>query len=333
MKKLQRITIDTNPEDCNLKCIMCEEHSPYSNYIQELEISTGIKKRRMELDILEKLFKEAKELGVKEMIPSTMGEPLLYKHFDRILELCNIYDIELNLTTNGTFPKKSIPEWANLLVPLCSDIKISFNGFDSIGESIMLGTKSKKILSNIISFLKIKEENHFKKKTSLTLQMTFLETNYKEIQSILEFSYIHKIDRLKGHHLWAHFHEIKNLDMRRDENSILNWNQEIDKLQELDKNYQKKYNHKVKLENFTKINSVLKIEDTKSCPFLNKELWISATGKISPCCAPDNLRNSLGDFGNFYQRSLTEVLNSSEYQLLVENYKTYDLCKTCLLRK
>jgi len=26
-QELWRVTIDTNPEDCNLKCIMCEEHS------------------------------------------------------------------------------------------------------------------------------------------------------------------------------------------------------------------------------------------------------------------------------------------------------------------
>ena len=25
-----RITFDTNPDDCNLHCIMCEDHSPYS---------------------------------------------------------------------------------------------------------------------------------------------------------------------------------------------------------------------------------------------------------------------------------------------------------------
>ena len=25
-----RITFDTNPDDCNLQCLMCEEHSPFS---------------------------------------------------------------------------------------------------------------------------------------------------------------------------------------------------------------------------------------------------------------------------------------------------------------
>jgi hypothetical protein len=43
-KKLWRITLDTNPEDCNLKCIMCEEHSPYSDFIPNLYKETGVKR-------------------------------------------------------------------------------------------------------------------------------------------------------------------------------------------------------------------------------------------------------------------------------------------------
>jgi MoaA/NifB/PqqE/SkfB family radical SAM enzyme len=34
-----------------------------------------------------------------------MGEPLLYEHFEGILELCRRYGVKLNLTTNGTFPR------------------------------------------------------------------------------------------------------------------------------------------------------------------------------------------------------------------------------------
>ena len=77
--KFWRITIDTNPEDCNLKCIMCEEHSPYSNFIEELYKETGVKRRRMPFDWVVDIFEQAHQLGVKEIIPSTMGEPLLYK--------------------------------------------------------------------------------------------------------------------------------------------------------------------------------------------------------------------------------------------------------------
>jgi hypothetical protein len=57
-----------------------------------------------------------------------MGEPLLYEHFDRIVELCRHYGMRLNLTTNGTFPKRGVRKWADVIVPVGSDVKISFNG-------------------------------------------------------------------------------------------------------------------------------------------------------------------------------------------------------------
>ena len=64
---------------------------------------------------------------LREVIPSTMGEPLLYSHFDELLEVCESLGIPLNLTTNGTFPGK----WGSdagmaTLLHACSDIKISY---------------------------------------------------------------------------------------------------------------------------------------------------------------------------------------------------------------
>ena len=37
------------------------------------------------------------------------------------------------------------------------------------------------------------------------------------------------IDRIKGHHLWAHFEEIKHLSMRRSPEAIKRWNSEVEK--------------------------------------------------------------------------------------------------------
>lgn len=150
MNQLFRITLDTNPEDCNYRCIMCEEHSIYSNYIQT---KLNGKHRRMPLEWLEKIFEQAHRLGVKEIIPSTMGEPLLYKHFEKIIELCNKYRIKMNLTTNGSFPKLNgwnVERWAKSLVPIISDIKFSFNGVQKeIQEKIMLNSNYEKVLENI----------------------------------------------------------------------------------------------------------------------------------------------------------------------------------------
>ncbi len=328
-----RITLDTNPEDCNLKCIMCEEHSPFSNFIPDLEKKTGIRKRRMSIELIEKVFREVKDLGIKEIIPSTMGEPLLFKEFEKIIKLCNSNQIKLNLTTNGTFPKKPIEEWAEILIPICSDIKISFNGFGEIGEKIMLGTNSEKIISNIKKFSKLRNESNYNEKTSLTLQMTFLKTNIDFIKDILYFCYENKINRLKGHQLWAHFKEIENFDLRKNPELTKRWNDLVMEIRELNEFYSKKFNFNVKLENFYKIESASEVDDSKNCPFLGKELWISATGKISPCCAPDNLRESLGDFGNLNNINLSNLIHSKEYIHLQKHYKEFELCKTCLMRK
>ncbi len=94
---------------------MCEEHSPYSDFIPTLFKETGVKRRRMKFETVEDIFLQAEKLGVKEIIPSTMGEPLLYKEFEKIFELAEQkHDIKINLTTNGTFPKKSVEEWAQI---------------------------------------------------------------------------------------------------------------------------------------------------------------------------------------------------------------------------
>src|SRR3954453_15436593 len=97
-----RITFDTNPDDCNLHCIMCEEHSPYSP-LQRQRIQAGRPKRRMDIALIRRVLEEAQGTPLREIIPSTMGEPLVYKHLDEILDLCAHYGVKLNLTTNGTF--------------------------------------------------------------------------------------------------------------------------------------------------------------------------------------------------------------------------------------
>lgn len=333
-----RITIDTNPEDCNLHCIMCEEHSEYSNFIANLKKETGTSKRRMPVEWLESIFQQAKELGVIEIIPSTMGEPLLYSGFEEIISLCQKYSIKLNLTTNGTFPKKSIEEWSKLLIPICSDIKISWNGSTAnTSEKIMKGISFEKNLSKLNKLIKYRDE-YFRTNSyycRITLQLTFLKNNIHELSDIIKLAASLGVDRLKGHHLWAHFDEIKNLSMKADIENRNQWNEFVKEANETVNTYLKPNQEKVLLENIIPIREDVghEIPAHYNCPFLERELWISATGNISPCCAPDSLRKTLGDFGNIQNQTLQEILNSSTYQNLVENYKSYPLCQICNMRK
>jgi len=336
--KFWRLTLDTNPEDCNLNCIMCEEHSKFSNFKQDLFQKTGIKNRQMPKNWIETLFIEAKKLGVSEIIPSTMGEPLLYQHIDLFFEFAKKYNVKINLTTNGTFPRKSVEDWAKIIIPITSDTKISLNGATKkTAEKIMTGLNFDKQIQNIKEFVHFRNKyfektGHFSR---ITLQLTYLQNNMHELAKIIKLASVLDIDRIKGHHLWTHFPEIKNLSFKNDKNSIEKWNNIVDKTKEAARIYRKPNGKKIILEqiNYLTYNEPQKVPSEYNCPFLGKELWISATGKISPCCAPDDLRKSLGDFGNYPETSLQSVLQSENYQDLMQNYKSKKVCKICVMRK
>lgn len=335
---LWRITLDTNPEDCNLSCTMCEEHSPFSKFIRE---KLNGKRRRMPKEWLESIFQQAKALGVKEIIPSTMGEPLLYKHFAYIVELCYKYGIKMNLTTNGTFPKtteKSVTEWAKLLVPITTDVKISWNGATAqTAQKIMLKINFDEAIANVREFIRIRNE-HFKAtgyKCRVTFQLTFMQNNMHELADIIALAAKLDVDRVKGHQLWAHFDEIKDLSMKHSAESILQWNKYVEEAYKAQEKYRKHNGEKVILENIIpiEINESQEIPENYNCPFLGKELWISPTGKISPCCAPDEMRQTLGNFGNIENNTIESILNSDNYINLIIHYKQIPLCKTCNMRK
>lgn len=336
--KFWRVTIDTNPEDCNLKCIMCEEHSPYSNFIDTLYKETGVKRRRMDFETVQDIFKQAANLGVKEIIPSTMGEPLLYKQFDEIFDLANQHDIKINLTTNGTFPKKNVLAWAKLIVPNTTDVKISWNGATAeTSKEIMKGLDFEQAISNVKEFIAYRD-SYFQEKgyfCRVTLQLTFMQYNMHELADIIKLAASLGIDRVKGHQLWDHFDEIKTLSMKASPESIKQWNTYVTEAHIAADVYKKANGEKVLLENIIPINKneIKEVPEEYECPFLEQELWISATGKISPCCAPDNLRQSLGDFGNIKTTSIENILKSEHYKDLVNNYKTKNVCKTCVMRK
>ena len=135
---MRRITLLTNPDKCNLNCPLC-----FLNQRKGAErVNLGCESRiwgsrsfgEMPFETaraaIEKYAADSDVSGrrvLREVIPSTMGEPLLYSHFENLLSLCRSMELPMNLTTNGTFPGKwgSDAGMAELL-HACSDIKVSY---------------------------------------------------------------------------------------------------------------------------------------------------------------------------------------------------------------
>ena len=334
----RRITFDTNPDTCNMRCIMCEEHSPHSPR-QIARRKEGRPRRLMPIDLVRRVVADAAAAGgLREIIPSTMGEPLLYEHFEDILALCSQYGVRLNLTTNGTFPRRGAKAWAERIVPVASDVKISWNGATkATQEAIMLGSNWEKVLANVRDFVAVRDAHaagggH---RCRVTFQLTFLEANVAELADVVRLAVELGVDRVKGHHLWAHFDEIEGQSMRRGPEAIRRWNDAVLAAREAAAERPLPNGRYVLLENVFPLD-----EDAKDdlapggpCPFLGREAWVSAEGRFDPCCAPDAERRTLGDFGNLHEQGLMDIWNGERYRTLVDTYRNRSLCLGCNMRR
>jgi MoaA/NifB/PqqE/SkfB family radical SAM enzyme len=332
-----RITFDTNPDDCNLRCIMCEEHSIYSS-CQKQRKQEGLPHRRMDIALIRKVLQEAQGSPLREVIPSTMGEPLLYRHFEEIINLCHEFNVKLNLTTNGTFPKHGATEWAKKIVPIGSDVKISWNGATKrTSELIMIGSNFEKRVQNVQDFIRVRDDIalHGGNFCRVTFQLTFLETGLEELPDVIRLAARLGVNRVKGHHLWVFTDEMKLQNMRRDKESIIRWNQIALQALEVAEQSRLPNGDKVILENIYPLDesSIKELIPNGVCPFLDQEAWISSEGRFNPCCAPDKERLKLGEFGNLNHTSIEQIWTSPAYRNLTEDYLKHAVCHQCNMRK
>jgi MoaA/NifB/PqqE/SkfB family radical SAM enzyme len=332
-----RVTFDTNPDTCNMHCIMCEEHSPHSP-LQKARRAEGQPRRLMPIDLIRGVVADAATNGLREIIPSTMGEPLLYEHFEDILELCSEHDVQLNLTTNGTFPRLGAQAWAERVVPVTSDVKISWNGATKeTQESIMLGSNWEKVLANVRTFISVRDAHAAAggNRCRVTFQLTFLEANVAELPDIMRLAIELGVDRVKGHHLWAHFDAIKEQSMRRSPEAIRRWNRAVLAAREEAAERTLPNGKHILLENIFLLDedATEDLAPGGPCPFLGQEAWVSAEGRFDPCCAPDAQRRTLGEFGSLHDRSLMEIWHGDAYGRLAATYRNRSLCLGCNMRQ
>lgn len=318
---------------------MCEDHSPYAESRADRK-KAGLLRPVMNVVLLEKTIREAAAMGVREVIPSTMGEPLIYPYFDRILDLCHELGLSLNLTTNGTFPApdkhQNVEYWAKRIVVIGSDVKISWNGAKEATQSeIMRGSSLEQHIDNASRFIAIRDQLADQNYCSTTMQLTFMRNNLEEIPQLLELALDLGFNRLKGHQLWTHFAELQSESLRKDLIYAERWNQIVSYCHKRIIEHNKTAIRPFRLDNFFELDldNLEDIAPGGDCPFLGKELWIDPTGQFNVCCAPDKERKTLGNFGNVKRTSLIDLVSGNSYRQLANSYRGHLLCQSCNMRR
>jgi len=321
-----RITFDTNPEQCNLRCIFCEVHSIYN----KSRTSVG---EPMDPRIVEQVVAETAPLGLKEIIPSTMGEPLLYKHFDVFPRVASQYGVKINLTTNGTFPQHGVEKWAQIILPVASDIKISVNGATKeTAERIMMGLDFERQMRNVETLVEMRDALETgSQKPTITFQVVFMESNINELPDILKTGIEMGVDRFKGHHLWVTWPELETESLLRNKNARMRWNAMAQKLHKIASS---KKDRTIRIDNVFPVRyDDAPIPSSWTCPFLGREAWIARDGTFNVCCSPEENRRRLGYFGNVSDNGFMSLWRSQEYRTLVSGWGSYDACRLCRMRR
>ncbi len=204
---MRRVTLLTNPDVCNLHCPLCFLNQ---RALLNCDVANCNKERRafgmgeMPFEVaraaIEKYAAERDVSGkrlLREVIPSTMGEPLLYSHFYELLELCDSLGLPLNLTTNGTFPGNWGSDAAmELLLCSCSDIKVSylaseqFDGWKANVEKLV----------NVRDRLRMDAESAETAESrvaTVSLQVTLHKKNLQDVSELVSWASAIGIDRIK----------------------------------------------------------------------------------------------------------------------------------------
>ncbi len=322
-----RLTLVTNPDDCNLSCPMCE---------------CGAARRpgpprRMDPALAARLVREGAAAGLAEVIPSTLGEPLLWPGLDALVDLCAELGVALNLTTNGTFPGRGPAAWAARLVKVASDVKISWNGARAgTAEAIMPGLDFGAAVEAVRTLVAARDAHARAggRRCRVSFQVTAQEGNVAELPDVVRLAAALGVDRVKVNQLQPRLPGLAPLSLRRDVAALRRWNAAAAAARAAAEEARLPGGGQVLLENVAPLAlDPAAPAPPGPCRFVGREAWIHPDGRFAPCPHPAAARGELGDFGGVAARPLAGAWGDPRFRAFVARWEEHPVCRSCPLRR
>jgi len=136
----------------------------------------------MSADTLDQLISELFPTALTLNL-STLGEPLITKHIEKILKACSDYQVYLSITTNGTLLKRD--DFIKKLASVLHYIEISFDSaYPERFETLRCGASYEGVLQNAAKLGAIRRGLP-NPKFNLGFSMTLFRENLTEIPDVL----------------------------------------------------------------------------------------------------------------------------------------------------
>ncbi len=293
--------------------------------------------RRMPFALADAVLRDAARAGLAEVIPSTLGEPLLWAGMDALLDRCAELGVALNLTTNGTFPGRGAAAWAARLVPVASDVKVSWNGATAAtAEAIRPGLPFERAVANVEALVAARDAaiRAGGRRCRVSFQVTAQEANVGELAGIVRLAAALGVDRVKVNQLQVRDPAHVPRSLRRDAAAIRRWNAAVADARAAAAEARLPGGGTVLLQNVAPLaEDPAAPAPTGPCPFVGREGWIHFDGRFAPCPHPAAARGELGDFGSVAERPLGDVWADPRFRAFVAGYETHPVCRECPFRR
>jgi MoaA/NifB/PqqE/SkfB family radical SAM enzyme len=282
-----------------------------------------------------RVLDEARGLGAREVIPSTMGEPLLWAGLDALLERAAQLGLQVNVTTNGTFPGGAA-SWAARLLPVASDVKISWNGATAAtAEAIMPGLEFAAAVENVRTVVAARDAlaRAGGRRAGITFQVTAQEENVGELAAIVGLAGELGVDRVKLNHLQPRLAGLHERSLRRSADAIARWNAAVRAARRAADRL-RSGGRALVLQNDVELSPDPEHPAPRGpCPFVGREAWVHADGRFAPCPHPEAARGGLGNFGTLAERPLAEIWTGPAFRAFAAAWEEHPICRECPFRR
>lgn len=291
---------------CNLDCVYC-----YGGIMGKVEEGT---KFDMPREAVVRLFRDAKEIGVKSIGLVGEGENTISPYFYDAIEYAKSIDLDLGMATNGiAFKEDKIKDILKSLVW----IRFSL-GSASRESYIRIHGKDRfdHVTANIRKCVEAKRK--YGLKTTLGIQMVVLHDNIEDIVPLAKL----------GKEIGTDYLVVKPCSDSPDKEFNID-HKEFLKIGDILKSAERHSDHNYSVViKWSKFNN-LGVNEFRTCYGTQFNMTINAKGDVAPCGHLLGYRKDEFYMGNIIKQSFKDVISSERYWEVQERVQTLNVNKEC----